>query len=369
MDRPQVSIPPAADVLGVSWSFIGIIESMLTHNCAGRQSELCMYTPPLDQNLHTNSTTFSVADHSTNLAHLSKEEYRRLARDNADSVVNLQVTRTVVSMLKLTPIGGVPFGVYAIVQNFSFALKFQPQAFAGLTLISWGQTLYYHNKWKAWTATVATILLATSFALMEVILIFTLQGPYNRGIKWPMMLMAISATVIQIAGLIPPYFELAKRNGRVVGIDFWFLLIDYSGAFFSLMALIAQQWFDALGGSLYIACMLLETGIFVSQAIWLWRMRHIRQEAKKAGKTYDEYVAENPSKKLPRSDSSETVIDVEAAHEPKHQDSVSEQCNPEPSEKQETLASSDHNTEAAPAREACIRQKWRNLVFRPEVRS
>lgn len=33
-----------------------------------------------------------------------------------------------------------------------------------------------------------------------------------------MMLMAISATLIQVAGLIPPYFELAKRNGRVIGI-------------------------------------------------------------------------------------------------------------------------------------------------------
>lgn len=30
-------------------------------------------------------------------------------------------------------------------QNFNFALKFQPQAFAGLTLIAWGQTLYYHK--------------------------------------------------------------------------------------------------------------------------------------------------------------------------------------------------------------------------------
>lgn len=91
------------------------------------------------------------------------------------------------------------------------------------------------SKWKAWTATVATILLATSFGVMEVILILTLQvschqrwlsglltrysqGPYDRGVKWPMMLMAISATLIQIAGLIPPYFELAKRNGRVIGI-------------------------------------------------------------------------------------------------------------------------------------------------------
>ena len=33
-----------------------------------------------------------------------------------------------------------------------------------------------------------------------------------------MMLMAISASVIQVIGLIPPYFELAKRNGRVIGI-------------------------------------------------------------------------------------------------------------------------------------------------------
>lgn len=70
-----------------------------------------------------------------------------------------------------------------------------------------------------------------------------------------MMLMAISATIIQVVGLIPPFFELAKRNGRVIGIgmgivkplgsealrliylDFWFLTIDYLGAFFSLMAI------------------------------------------------------------------------------------------------------------------------------------
>ena len=52
-----------------------------------------------------------------------------------------------------------------------------------------------------------------------------------------MMLMAILASVIKVVGLIPPFFELAKRNGRVIGIDFWFLTIDYLGAFFSLMAI------------------------------------------------------------------------------------------------------------------------------------
>lgn len=60
--------------------------------------------------------------------------------------------------------------------------------------------------------------------------------------------------------------------------------------------------------------MTLETGIFLSQAIWLWRVRHVRREAKQAGKTYDEYVAEHPSKKFARSESSETIVDVEACH-------------------------------------------------------
>ncbi|XPS68774.1 hypothetical protein M3J09_001058 [Ascochyta lentis] len=290
MDRPQVSIPPAADVLGTLGTAAGVFR--LFHS-------------------------------------------------------------------------GVPFGVYAIVQNFSFSLQFQPQAFAGLTLISWGQTLYYHNKWKAWTATVATILLAMSFAVMEVILIFALQGPYDRGVKWPMMLMAISATLIQIAGLIPPYFELAKRSGRVIGIDFWFLLIDYAGAFFSLMALIAQQWFDALGGSLYIACMFLETGIFASQAIWLWRVRHIRREAKKAGKTYDEYVAEHPSKKLPSSQSSETVVDVEACNTPPVQDDFSEKSGTGAREQADTATESTHTQEKVPTSGQSFLQKWRALVLRP----
>ncbi|EOA84512.1 uncharacterized protein SETTUDRAFT_20051 [Exserohilum turcica Et28A] len=296
MDRPQVSIPPAANVLGT----LGTDEP----NFVQTSANLCF--------------SMVVAG-----VYRSSHKYGTTGAGRA---------------LKACPapclsFGGVPFGVYAIVQNFNFALKFQPQAFASLTLIAWGQTLYYHNKWRAWTATVATIALAASFGIMELILILTLRGPYSRGVEWPMMLMAISATIIQVVGLIPPFFELAKRNGRVIGIgmgivkplgsealrliylDFWFLTIDYLGAFFSLMAIVAQQWFDALGASLYIVCMLLETGIFASQAIWLWRVRHVRHEAKKAGKTYDEYIAENPCKKLPHSDSSETFVDVEAGHE------------------------------------------------------
>tara|TARA_R110002003_G_scaffold124_6_gene11243 strand:- start:4779 stop:5381 length:603 start_codon:yes stop_codon:yes gene_type:complete len=187
---------------------------------------------------------------------------------------------------------------------------------------------------------------------MEMILILTLRGPYSRGVQWPMMLMAISASVIQVIGLIPPYFELAKRNGRVIGIDFYFLTIDYAGAFFSLMAVVAQQWFDALGASLYIACMVLETGIFASQAVWLWRVRHVRREAKKAGMSYDAYINKHPSKKLPRSESSETIVDVEACHDEKqsdaHRHETSEDRSRHENDRSESAKSTDENLSGSP---------------------
>jgi len=58
--------------------------------------------------------------------------------------------------------------------------------------------------------------------------------------------------------------------------------------------------------------MVLEIGIFGSQFIWLWRVRHVRRAAKKAGKTYDEYVAEHPSKRFAHSESSDSIPDIEA---------------------------------------------------------
>ncbi|KAF1953435.1 hypothetical protein CC80DRAFT_551478 [Byssothecium circinans] len=259
MTRPQETIPPAADVLGTIGTNAGVFK--IWHN------------------------------------------WRRKSTDGLPGV-----------MLMLWAGCAVPFGVYAIVQNFSIALQLQPQCFGGLTLITWGQTLYYHNKWRAWTATAATLGMACAFAGTEVVLVVTLRRPYYKGVVWPMMMMAIIASAMQCGGLLLPFWELAKRNGRVVGINFMFLTIDYAGAFFSLMALVAQHTFDLLGGSMYIVCMSLETGIFLSQAIWLWRVRHVRREAKKAGKTYDEYVTEHPSKKLARSKSANTLVDVEASH-------------------------------------------------------
>lgn len=52
-----------------------------------------------------------------------------------------------------------------------------------------------------------------------------------------MTLVGVVAAVLLIVGYTPVPFELWKRRGRVVGIDFGFLTIDWFGASFSLMAL------------------------------------------------------------------------------------------------------------------------------------
>lgn len=60
---------------------------------------------------------------------------------------------------------------------------------------------------------------------------------YEKHLEWPMTLIGSVAFVLLISGYIPIPFELMKRRGRVVGIDFFFLAIDWFGAFFSLMSL------------------------------------------------------------------------------------------------------------------------------------
>lgn len=95
---------------------------------------------------------------------------------------------------------------------------------------------------------------------------------------------------------------------------------------------------------LNIPSMVLETGIFASQAIWLWRVRHVRREAKKAGMTYDQYVAQYPSKKLPQSDSQETVVDVEACHESKEPAAYPEKVDASLADAQDTESAASYAT-------------------------
>ncbi|KAL8900093.1 MAG: hypothetical protein Q9207_005861 [Kuettlingeria erythrocarpa] len=190
-------------------------------------------------------------------------------------------------MMFIWAVSAVPFGVYAIVQNFNIPIQVQPQAFCCLALISWAQILIYNNAWPVWKASVLAAGIAAFFGGLQVLLVLTLRGPYDRGVEWPMTLVGVISAVLLAGGLIPPYFEIAKRHGRVVGINFVFLSIDWMGAFFSLMALVAQHTFDVLGGVQYIVCLLLELGIFTSHLLFLLRTRRLRRLAKESNTPFD----------------------------------------------------------------------------------
>lgn len=45
------------------------------------------------------------------------------------------------------------------------------------------------------------------------------QIPYNNGVRWPDLVVGVVAALLLSAGLLPPYFELWKRDGRVIGFS------------------------------------------------------------------------------------------------------------------------------------------------------
>ncbi|KAL8687039.1 MAG: hypothetical protein Q9224_005270, partial [Gallowayella concinna] len=144
-------------------------------------------------------------------------------------------------------------------------------------------------KWRTWTSTLLTISLTLFFGGLEVLVVFLIRPPYARGLDWPVTFIGVLAAFLLIIGYAPIPSEILKRRGRVVGIDFVFLTIDWFGAFFSLMAIAAQHTFDILGGVMYAACATIELGIFLSHGIWLYRTRDIRRRAKEAEMEWEEF--------------------------------------------------------------------------------
>ncbi|KAI0859639.1 PQ loop repeat-domain-containing protein [Xylaria cubensis] len=202
-------------------------------------------------------------------------------------------------MMFLWAISGVPTGIYAIVQNFNIPLQVQPQIFMSLCLLNWGQILLYSHKWPLWKVLVVATGTAAIFAGVEAALILTLRPVYGAGNETPVIVIGVVAAILLATGLLPPYGEAWKRRGRIIGLNFVFLTMDFLGALFSLLSLVAQHTFDILGGVMYIVCIVLEIGIFASHLIWLFRTRRIRNTAKLDEKTFDDVRAEHEQQGLP----------------------------------------------------------------------
>ncbi|KAK7202972.1 PQ loop repeat-domain-containing protein [Myxozyma melibiosi] len=188
------------------------------------------------------------------------------------------------SMMLLWAAAGVFFGMYFIAQSSNTALQVQPQIFTALCLFTWCQCLYYAHRFPVWKAAVAYLAAAAVCAGLQVAAAVPIRdsdlyksnpSPYC----WPILMIGVFAALCLIGGLIPPYFELAKQHGRVVGLSLIFLCIDSSGAIFSF----ASLWFpqtkadgeeedrDYLGMVLYLIVPAMEFGIVLSHFTWWFR--------------------------------------------------------------------------------------------------
>lgn len=172
------------------------------------------------------------------------------------------------SMMFLWTLSGIPFLIYFVGTDGLIPLQIQPQLFTLFAGMTWVQTLYYPPvqmaRKRLWFYVGGFLVLALG---LEFGFIFWLRPVYRHGTEWPMLVIAIIAAVLLALGLIPPYFELWKRRGRVVGINFFFLAMDSMGALLSMLSIVVGTM-DIMSMVLYAIVLALEIGIFTSQVVW-----------------------------------------------------------------------------------------------------
>ncbi|PWY82166.1 hypothetical protein BO70DRAFT_336503 [Aspergillus heteromorphus CBS 117.55] len=162
---------------------------------------------------------------------------------------------------------GVPLGVYNIVQEFNIALRIQPQILTTLSLVTWGQCLYYGKKYPAPKCTAAVTTLLLVLGGLEAGLIFALKHALYQALKWPVTLMAVLSAVLLAAGVLTHYWDIYLHR-TVRGISFYFVGIDAAGDLFSLVSVLFGPEIDVLGVVIYGTELALWLGVFVCGAVF-----------------------------------------------------------------------------------------------------
>jgi uncharacterized protein with PQ loop repeat len=179
------------------------------------------------------------------------------------------------AMMFLWAASGIPFSIYFFGTDGSVPLRIQPQLFTFFCFVAWLQTLYYPPVRMPVKKIVALgVAFVAIGAALEAGFIVWLRPVYRDGKHWPMLIFGIIASVLIAVGLLPPYFELAKRQGRVIGINFVFLFMDSMGALLLMISIIVGEM-DIMSMVLYAIVVAMELGIFTSHMVWYFRIgRH-----------------------------------------------------------------------------------------------
>ncbi|KAJ7499699.1 PQ loop repeat-domain-containing protein [Mycena latifolia] len=169
------------------------------------------------------------------------------------------------------------FGVYAVVQNLNIPLILQPQLFALLCLISWGQCQYYSStrpKYVSFILAVAALVVVGGF---EAGMVFAIRPSLNaRAIQF----FGLFSSVLLSLGLVTQYYEIYQRR-EVVGLSIAFMTVDFLGGVFSDLSLVFKSEFDTIAAITYSLVVVMD-GVVILAAIILnprARRRREREEA------------------------------------------------------------------------------------------
>ncbi|KAK4677637.1 hypothetical protein QC764_300530 [Podospora pseudoanserina] len=177
------------------------------------------------------------------------------------------------AMMMLWAWAGVPLGVYNIVSSFNLALQAQPQILAFLSLVTWGQCLYYQHRWTAIETLSVAVPIGMVMAGVEVGLVFALRN--RNGQDWAMTLMAALSALLLALGVLRHYVDIWKHR-TVRGISFLFVGIDALGDVFSLVSVVFQKELDVLGMVIYGTELALWLGVFAAGG-WYDLLPKVRQ--------------------------------------------------------------------------------------------
>ncbi|KIJ55690.1 hypothetical protein M422DRAFT_63684 [Sphaerobolus stellatus SS14] len=194
-------------------------------------------------------------------------------------------------------------GVYTVAQKINIPLMIQPQVFGFFSALSWTQCLYYSHK-KSFMFCVITLI---SFVIIgggfEAGMVFALRHGMDKGNIRPVQFFGIFSSVLIAIGLLPQYWEIWKRK-EVVGVSYFFIIVDTLGGVFSLLSLIYKPDLDIIAAITYSLVIVMDSVIIVAAIILnprASRRRRLLQENNSAtlGDQTNDEIESKPDEKTP----------------------------------------------------------------------
>ncbi|KAF7331046.1 hypothetical protein MVEN_02444900 [Mycena venus] len=176
-------------------------------------------------------------------------------------------------LVLLWGISGGFFGVYAVVQNLNIPLIVQPQLFALLCLISWGQCHYYSSTRPKHVSFILAVAAIAALGGFEVGMVFAIRPSLNdRAIQF----FGIFSSVLLALGLGTQYYVIYQRR-EVVGLSIVFMLVDCLGGVFSDLSLAFKPKFDAIAAITYTLVIVMDGLVILAAIVLNPRARRRRQ--------------------------------------------------------------------------------------------